>query len=110
MRTSTQAREIALDADGVLRIRTEGTEIRVLMLTPDVVRVRAGFDGDFAEHSYSLMTTAWADGTDELFADERRRVTPPPVALEEDEGSCTLVEIGRASCRERVKIGHLIGY
>ena len=108
MRTSTQAREIALDADGVLRIRTEGTEIRVLMLTPDVVRVRAGFDGDFAEHSYSLMTTAWADGTDELFADERRRVTPPPVALEEDEGSCTLVgprlrvEVQRAPLALRV--------
>ncbi|NMA76493.1 MAG: DUF4968 domain-containing protein [Actinomycetales bacterium] len=108
MRTSTQVREIMLDATGVMRIRTEGVELRVLMMSADIVRIRAGFDGDFAEQSYSLMTTAWEDGTDELFGDERMRVTPPPVRLEDHEDSSILhgprlrVEVRRSPLEVRV--------
>lgn len=29
------------------------------LLTDDIVRIRAGFDGDFTEESYSLVMTAW---------------------------------------------------
>ena len=108
MRTNTQVREITLDDAGVLHIRTEGIELRVLMLTEDVVRLRAGFDGDFAEQSYSLMATAWDDRNDELFAGERVRLTPPPVRLETLEESVVLhgprlrVEVRRSPLEIRV--------
>lgn len=42
-------------------ISTDGVEIRIWFLTDSVVRIRAGFDGDFVEESYSLVTTAWED-------------------------------------------------
>lgn len=108
MRTSTQVREIMLDSAGVMRIRTEGVELRVQMLTAEIVRIRAGFDGDFAEHSYSLMTTAWDDPTDTLFGDERVRLTPPPVRVEEREDASILhgprlrVEVRRSPLEVRV--------
>lgn len=108
MRRTTQAREIALDATGVLHIRTEGVELRVLMMTEDIVRLRAGFDGDFAEHSYSLMTTAWEDCTDALFEGRRVRLSPPPVYLETLEDSSVLhgprlrVEVRRSPLEIRV--------
>ncbi|WP_114855313.1 TIM-barrel domain-containing protein [Brachybacterium sp. YJGR34] len=108
MRTSTQVQEISLDAAGVLHVGTEGVALRVLMMTEDVVRVRAGFDGDFAEQSYSLMTTAWEDGLDEVYGSERTRLTPPPVRLEENEDAAILhgprlrVEVRRSPLEIRV--------
>ena len=45
-------------------ISTDGVEIRIWFLTDSVVRIRAGFDGDFVEESYSLVTTAWEDRMD----------------------------------------------
>ena len=45
-------------------VTTNCTEIRIFFLTDHVIRIRAGFDGDFAEESYSLVTTAWEDRMD----------------------------------------------
>ena len=42
-------------------VATNCTEIRIFFLTDHIIRIRAGFDGDFAEESYSLVTTAWED-------------------------------------------------
>lgn len=55
-------------------ITTNAVPIRLWMLTDDIVRIRAGFDGDFDEASYSLLMTAWESRTDDLFVKERRKV------------------------------------
>ena len=50
-------------------IAADAVEIRVWFLTDDIIRIRAGFDGDWDEASYSLVTTAWESRTDELMKD-----------------------------------------
>ena len=50
--------------NGYVSVRTNCVEIRVLFLTDSIVRIRAGFDGDFAEESYSLVMTGWEDRMD----------------------------------------------
>lgn len=45
---------------------TNSVEIRILFLTDSILRIRAGFDGDFAEESYSLVMTAWEDRMDDF--------------------------------------------
>ena len=47
-------------------IATDAVEIRLWFLTDDIIRIRAGFDGDWDEASYSLVKTAWQSRTDEL--------------------------------------------
>lgn len=42
----------------VFCISTNCIEIRLLFLTDHILRIRAGFDGDFCEESYSLVMTA----------------------------------------------------
>ena len=61
--------------DNYVSILTDGAEIRVLFLTDSIIRIRAGFDGDFAEESYSLVMTAWEDRMDEFMKNYRRRIT-----------------------------------
>ena len=56
---------------------TDGAEIRIWFLTDDILRIRAGFDGDWDEASYSLVMTAWDSRTDELLDGERRLGMPP---------------------------------
>ena len=58
--------------NGIAHIQTNAVEIRVLFLTDDIVRIRAGFDGDWDEASYSLAMTAWDSRTDELLKDYRK--------------------------------------
>lgn len=55
-------------------ISTDGVEIRIWFLTDSVVRIRAGFDGDFVEESYSLVTTAWEDRMDMFMKHYRKRI------------------------------------
>ncbi len=69
---------------------TDGPEIRILFLTPDIVRIRASFDRKFAEESYALVMTAWEDRLDPVLGDERRRVTPVAPEVEESEKGITL--------------------
>lgn len=40
-------------------VSTNAAEIRIWFLTDDILRIRAGFDGDWDEASYSLTMTAW---------------------------------------------------
>lgn len=89
--TSTQVHRAELMDDGELRVHTEGVELRVRMVSADVVRLRAGFDGEFAEQSYSLMTTAWEDRLDSLFGEDRTRIDPAPVRCEETEDQVVLI-------------------
>ena len=55
-------------------VSTNVVEIRIWFLTDDILRIRAGFDGDWDEASYSLTMTAWDSRTDELMKDCRKRV------------------------------------
>jgi alpha-glucosidase len=64
-------------------VETNGVCMHLWFLTNDIVRIRAGFDGDFAEASYSLMLTAWEDRLDALFSGQRRRVQGSQAELTE---------------------------
>ena len=92
MRVTTRVDDVELVEDWV-RVRTDGVEIRLILVTEDILRIRAGFDGDFTEESYSLVTTAWPDRLDAFMGSERTRVTPPPVTLE-DRGDSVCVSGG----------------
>lgn len=52
--------------DNYYSVKTNAVEIRLWYLTDDIIRIRAGFDGDWDEASYSLVKTAWESRTDEL--------------------------------------------
>lgn len=91
MQATTQAQHIEQRDDGWVRIRTDGVELRVLMMSPDIVRIRAGFDGDFTEESYTLVTTAWADRLDDVLGPERTRIEPAPARLEDHGDAMHLV-------------------
>lgn len=82
MRLTTRVESVE-PVDGWTRVRTDGVEIRILLVTDDVLRIRAGFDRDFAEESYTLVTTAWPDRLDDVLGAERTRVIPPEVQLED---------------------------
>lgn len=60
--------------DNYFSIMTNSVEIRIWFLTDSILRIRAGFDGDFAEESYSLVMTAWEDRMDGFLKDYRKRV------------------------------------
>ena len=75
-------------------IATDGAEVRVWFLTDHILRIRAGFDRDWDEASYSLVMTAWDSRTDELMKDERTRVTTAPADL--TDGPEEAVLAGRA--------------
>lgn len=64
---------------------TNSVELRIWFLTDDIIRIRAGFEGDFAEESYSLAMTAWEDRMDGMMKKYRRRVTPAAAMLTEEE-------------------------
>ena len=80
MKVCTRAYEVSKREHG-FSIRTNCVELRILFLTDSIVRIRAGFDGDFAEESYSLVMTAWADRMDGLMKHCRKRVSPAEAVL-----------------------------
>lgn len=55
-------------------IFTNSAEIRLWFLTDSILRIRASFDGEFTEESYSLVLTAWDDRMDDLMQKYRKRV------------------------------------
>ena len=58
-------RVLAVDRIGKgFSVITDGAELRLMFVTDSILRIRAGFDGDFAEESYSLVMTAWEDRMD----------------------------------------------
>ncbi len=72
------------------RIITDAVEMRLLFLTDDIIRIRAGFDGDFAEESYSLVMTAWEDRMDEVLKDYRHRIEAADADMTETEEAVIL--------------------
>lgn len=62
-------------------VMTNSVEIRILFLTDSILRIRAGFDGDFAEESYSLVMIAWEDRMDDFLKDRRTRVEAADAVL-----------------------------
>lgn len=75
---------------GGYTLQTDGCTFRLVFVTKDILRIRAGFTGDFKEESYALMLTAWEDRMDPLFAGERTRVEPADAELTETAESYTL--------------------
>lgn len=67
------------------RIAADVVELRLWFLTDEILRIRAGFDGDWDEASYSLVMTAWDSRTDELMKDCRHRVKVAPSTLTDGE-------------------------
>lgn len=76
--------------DNYFAIQTDSVEIRVMFLTDYILRIRAGFDGDFAEESYSLVLTAWQDRMDDLLKAYRRRIRVAEAFLTDGEGEAVL--------------------
>lgn len=64
-------------------VTTNSIEIRIMFLTDSIIRIRAGFNGDFAEESYSLVMTAWQDRMDEFLKGIRKQVEVAKAKLEE---------------------------
>ncbi len=77
--------------DTYIEITTNSAPIRIYYLTDEILRIRAGFDGDFKEASYSLMLTGWKDRLDFLFEGKRTRITPTLPTIEEHEDYILLV-------------------
>ncbi len=69
--------------DNYFSIKTDGAEIRIWFLTDSIVRIRAGFDENFAEESYSLVMTAWEDRMDKLLKNSRKRIAAAHAAMTE---------------------------
>lgn len=84
MRVCYQAGAVTQDGQMAL-VETNAVQIRILFLTKDILRIRAGFDGDFDEASYSLALTAWDSRTDELLAGYRKKVAPSPMQVSDGE-------------------------
>ena len=69
--------------ENTLFLETNGVEIRVLFLTDEIVRIRAGFDKEFKEESYTLLMTAWEDRMDAFLGEERKKVEAAGFDVEE---------------------------
>lgn len=84
-------RVLAVKQNGkTFSVATDGAEIRLMFVTDSIVRIRAGFDGDFAEESYSLVTTAWEDRMDGFLKDYRRRIEAAEAVLEDGEEAAVI--------------------
>ena len=79
---------------------TDAQPIRIWFMTENIIRIRVGFDGEFAEESYSLMMTAWKDRFDDLFKDERV-YTKPKEAEMNDKGD--LISLSIQTLRIEIK-------
>lgn len=71
--------------DRAYLLHCDCADIKVIFVTDEIVRVRVSFDKEMAEESYVLMTTAWEDRLDPLFAGERTRVQAVTPSVAEDE-------------------------
>lgn len=73
-------------------LKTNGAQFRIYLLDQNIIRIRGTFDDEFSpEESYALVKTAWDDQTDELMKDERQRVKPIPIKLNELEKDILLL-------------------
>lgn len=89
MRICTTAQAVR-QKDNYFSIETNSVEIRVWFLTDSVLRIRAGFDGDFAEESYSLVLTAWEDRMDGFMKNYRKRIETAEAVLTDGDGEAVI--------------------
>ncbi len=82
-------------ANGYL-LHGDQADVKLVFMTDDIIRIRVSFDRKFKEASYALVTTAWEDELDELFADERTRVDALDIPYEETEKKITFTT---ATCK-----------
>lgn len=83
MKNSTKLLTVDNQTD-YLDLDTNGAKFRIYLLDQNIIRIRSTFDDEFApEESYALIKTAWPDKTDELMKDERTRVKPLPIDLQQ---------------------------
>ncbi|WP_029233374.1 glycoside hydrolase family 31 protein [Butyrivibrio sp. VCB2006] len=75
--------------NGAYILQGDCADIKLLFLTDEILRIRASFDREFPEESYVLMTTAWEDRLDELFAGERKRLSPFEAEFSDENGILT---------------------
>ena len=66
-------------------IRGDCADVLLVFLSDDVIRIRVSFERRFPEESYALVTTAWEDRLDPLFAGERQRISPLEIPCRETE-------------------------
>ncbi len=78
--------------DPYFSVMTNCVEIRLWFLTDEILRIRAGFDGDFAEESYSLVMTAWEDRMDDVLKGYRRRIETAHAELIADEEGQAVIQ------------------
>ncbi len=84
MRICTQAVSVTKKS-GYFTVETDAVPLRIWFLTDEIIRIRACFDKEYRELSYSLVTEAWADDTDSFFGDARKKITPSSASLSENE-------------------------
>ena len=72
-----------LEASALLH--TDAADIKITFLTDEILRVRVSFDREFAEESYVLAATAWADRLDPFFEGKRTRLTAVSPDVEDQE-------------------------
>ena len=89
MKVCTNAYTVA-KKDNYFSVMTNSVEIRILFLTDSILRIRAGFDGDFAEESYSLVMTAWEDRMDDFLKGRRTRVEAADAVLSDGDREAVL--------------------
>ena len=89
MKVCTNAYTVA-KKDSYFSVMTNSVEIRILFLTDSILRIRAGFDGDFAEESYSLVMTAWEDRMDDFLKGRRTRVEAADAVLSDGDRAAVI--------------------
>ncbi|MCR4611729.1 MAG: DUF4968 domain-containing protein, partial [Lachnospiraceae bacterium] len=71
-------------------VKTNDCDMRIWFLTDSIIRIRVGFDGDFVEESYSLVTTAWEDRLDDVVGEDRKRIEVAETKLKDDDDYTTI--------------------
>lgn len=108
MKTCNQVINL-LQHDSFYTLITDGAPIRILFLTDDIIRIRAGFHRNFEEASYSLVMTAWEDMMDPFLGERRKKITPAQSSVQETatqiliQGSKLLIEIDKEPFRICIK-------
>lgn len=89
MKLCLQASDVK-KVENYFSVVTNSIEIRIMFITDEILRIRAGFDGDFAEESYSLVMTAWEDRMDEFMKDYRKRIHPADAIVTDGEDKAVI--------------------
>ena len=89
MRIVREVRSVT-QSNNYYEVQTNACAIRIYFVTDSIIRIRVGFAGDFAEESYSLVTTAWEDRLDEVLGDERKRIDVAISRLDDNNDYATI--------------------